>query len=132
MNSNSGSNNTLFLSIGTHTYVQSGFQAFLNHLDQGYLMASAREVFEYKWLKENQNIFLTQVQNGNQLTITYDLTKLPHQIRWRDLTFQLPEGISIKKIEVNGADKFTHTDNIFNIYKEKLKWSKTELDPLSK
>jgi len=95
-------------------------------------MASAREVFEYKWLKENQNIFLTQVQNGNQLTITYDLTKLPHQIRWRDLTFQLPEGISIKKIEVNGADKFTHTDNIFNIYKEKLKWSKTELDPLSK
>jgi hypothetical protein len=130
--SNSNSSTDYFLAIGAHSWTQSSFQNFIDYVETagGFTVTSLREMLEYKWLKENQSSFITQVQDGNQLTITYDLNALPNQIRWRDLTFKLTDGVTVQSMTAVGADNSSFSGNIFNVFKDKKSWLTSDLNPL--
>jgi hypothetical protein len=111
--------------IGTHSYNSSnweGFKSFFNYVDSAsgntIWVASLQEFLEY--LEVKKKMVMSQVLKSNVLTITLDLSKVPVNNSFRDISLLVDNGSLISSVSVSGADGFSYnTSGLVNIFKRK-------------
>jgi hypothetical protein len=111
--------------IGTHSYNSSnweGFKSFFNYVDSTsgntIWVTSLQEFLEY--LEVKKKLVMSQVLKSNVLTLTLDLSKVPVNNSFRDISLLVDNGSAISSVSVSGADGFSYnTSGLVNIFKRK-------------
>jgi hypothetical protein len=111
--------------LGTHSYNSSnweGFKSFFNYVDSTsgntIWVTSLQEFLEY--LEVKKKLIMTQTLKSNILTITLDLSKVPVNNSFRDISLLVDNSSLISSISVSGADGYSYnTSGLVNIYKRK-------------
>jgi hypothetical protein len=112
--------------LGTHSYNSgnwNGFKSFIDHLDSvsndAIWVTSLQELLEY--LEVKRLVSKTETLDGNVLTISLDLSKVPASNRFRDMSLLINGGAAISSVTVSGADNFSYNDSgLINILKKKI------------
>jgi hypothetical protein len=111
--------------LGTHSYNTNnwqGFKSFFNYVDSAsgntIWVTSLQEFLEY--LEVKRKLVMKQALKSNVLTITLDLSKVPTNNSFKDISLLADNSTSISSVTVSGADSFSYnTSGLINIFKRK-------------
>ncbi|WMJ72706.1 T9SS type A sorting domain-containing protein [Cytophagaceae bacterium ABcell3] len=104
------------------------FEHYMQHIEQNYGKSGAdniwagslQEVYEYLYIRENANMSATASEN--QLIIHIDMSSIPDDFRWQDLSLLVSADAEIEDITVSGAKSYTYTTgqdpDLINISRE--------------
>jgi hypothetical protein len=116
--------------LGTHSWLDSEaavagytdlFSYLKNNSNDTLMVCSVREAIEYRHIRA---LPLTQVLNGNTLTITIDTTNLTDRQRWYDVSLNVTGG-TITGVSSQGftSTSFNSQTGLVNGFKQKSDWS---------
>lgn len=112
--------------LGTHSYNSNnwqGFKSFFDYVDttsgNTIWIASLQELLEYREVK--RKLLMTQSLKNNVLTIKLDLSKVPTNNSFRDISLLVDNSAAISSVSVLGADAFSYNSSgLINIYSRKI------------